>query len=234
MLKANLLPIFLIAIFFVACGSDGNNTELGTDNSSADSIASTENEQPIEEAESSKKKELLASLIGEHSLESVSGFTGANTMMDYYIVDGKWTAGGSSNVGGMREGFDLELTDADIQKLSTAKIIVKEDLSVVYSCNGKTYFDIPFKEDGMEYLLDKPSENYYSALPENVDANSTFVNGILYLLAQNVAQEQLMNEIDIMQLMADAVVISYNQEAGEFSMSLFYAECCDNSIYTFK
>ena len=42
-------------------------------------------------------KEILSKLVGEHYLESISGFAGASALFDYLKKNGKWTASGSSN-----------------------------------------------------------------------------------------------------------------------------------------
>ena len=151
---------------------------------------------------------------------------GANTLVDYFIENGKWKASGSSNMGGMREGYDIELLKDDLKKLQTMKIVVSEDLSVSLYCNNKEYFKAPFKEDGFSYSLKHMSEN--------LKANSTFIDDYLYFYAKDNFTETELENLDIVGVLADAVVVKYNTKTNEFEMSLFYSACCDNSIYIFK
>ena len=137
-------------------------------------------------------------------------------------------------MGGMREGYDIDLTKDDLKKLQTMKIVVSEDLSVSLYYNNKEYFKAPFKEDGFSYSLKKSPKEYSSNMSENLKANSTFIDDYLYLYAKDNFKETELENIDIVGVLADAVVIKYNTKTNEFEMSLFYSACCDNSTYIFK
>ena len=183
---------------------------------------------------SSSKKDLLTSLIGEHSLQSISGFMGANTMMDYTQSNGKWTASGSMLSNGMREPYNIDLSKTDLQKLNSMKIIVTSDLSVEFSCNGKIYFTAPSNESRMEYSLKKSPKDYGTSMPENLQPNSTFVDGDLYLFAKDNTSSSEMESVDIAGVGADVAVLKYNVKSNAFELDLFVGDGGGNSEYTFK
>lgn len=221
------------ALFLAACflciGCGGSNQKSPTAPESHTSA-----NQPAPAAESGKKAQLLKGLVGEHRLVAVSGFMGANTMVDYYLENGKWTATASSISGGKREGYDAKLSAEALAKLQSMKIVVAEDLSVALLCKGKTYCKTPFQEQGMNYALQKPVDSYSADLPKDLNAGSTFVEHYLYLYANDGLSEQDLNDLDILPIGAEAVAIRYNTESKAFDLLLFPADCCDNSSYTFK
>ncbi len=219
----------LLSAILISCGNEKN---AGSE--SKDSTEKAAKADDIAKEEISEKKSTLIKLKGDHKLKSISGFMGANTMVDYSIENGKWTASGSSNMGGMREGYDIDLTKDDLKKLQTMKIVVSDDLSVSLYYNNKEYFKAPFKEDGLSYSLKKSPKEYSSHMSENLKANSTFIDDYLYFYAKDNFKETELENLDIVGVLADAVVIKYNTKTNEFEMSLFYSACCDNSIYLFK
>jgi hypothetical protein len=229
-LNSILATAILLSAFLISCGEKNKDAS----NESKDSTEKSEKADDIAKEEISEKKSTLIKLKGDHKLNSISGFMGANTIVDYIIENGKWTASGSSNMGGMREGYDIELTKDDLKKLQTMKIVVSDDLSVSLYCNNKEYFKAPFKEEGFSYSLKKSPKEYSSHMSENLKANSTFIDDYLYFYAKDNFKESELENLDIVGVLADAVVIKYNTKKNEFEMSLFYSACCDNSIYLFK
>jgi hypothetical protein len=185
------------------------------------------------QSQSDSKKAILSNLVGEYKLNSISCFYGANTMADYWIENGKWIANETSNHGGQREGYYVELTADVLQKLKSMKIVVAQDLSVSLTCNGKKYYTSQFKDNGMELLLSK-SPNAYSSLPENLNNGSTIIENFLYILAKDNIDDNLMNSINITYVLANVLVIKYNITEKEFEVNMFNGVCCDNSSYTFK
>jgi len=181
----------------------------------------------------SKKKEVIFLLIGEHSLKSITGSMGANALVDYTLENGKWTAYGSSISEGNRERYDIDLSKNDLQKLNTMKINVGEDLSVSLSCEGTVYFNAPYKDDGMTYLLKKSPKDYNSVLPEKLQASTTFLDDYLYFYAKDKIAEADLKFADFVGAMADAVVLKHNQKTNEFELVVFYGDCCDNSTFIF-
>jgi hypothetical protein len=224
--QKNLLWALLVGSFILVSCETSNSKEATS--SKPDSEGTTESE-PM-----SEKKELLSSLIGEHPLQSISGFMGANTMVDYIKENGKWSASGSSLSAGMREPFDINLSQAYLKSLNSMKIKVGDDLSVSLLCNGKEYFKTPFIENGLGYYLKKSPKDYSSGMSEKLTPESTFLDESLYLYAKDFISENEMNKINVAEVMADAVVITYNTKSKQFEMNLFLGECCDNATYVFN
>lgn len=243
-MKKRLLFTFLgLFLLFTACNPpESQNSDAGSatveDSNSAepgpDSEPESEAEANRSPAPDSRKKELLSSLVGEHKLADISGFAGANTMYDFAENDGEWSASGSSNYGGMREGYEIELSEEQQNKLKTTKITVAADLDITFSCGGKTYFTAPFKAAGMEYLLKGSPADYHLALSENLTPETTFLDGILYLYARDSIPASEIAEADITEVYADALVLKYYENPGEFELVMIYGGCCDNAIYTFR
>jgi hypothetical protein len=89
-------------------------------------------------------KEILSKLVGEHYLESISGFAGANALFDYYKKNGKWIASGSSLNGGMREGYKIPITAQELSFLNTMKLVLNPDLSLQVYAGNKLFITVPF------------------------------------------------------------------------------------------
>ena len=217
--------IIVVSLINVGCGSEPTNK---------DANENTTTEQAVANEPMSKKKELMTKLIGEHSLKSISGFMGANTMVDYLLENGKWSASGSSNSGGMREGYDVTISKKDLEKLKSMKIVVAENLSVSFLCDGKSYFETPFKEDGMNYLLEKAPKDFNSDVPKNLESSTTFLDNYLFFYAKDKVAEGDIKFSEFVGVMADAVMLKYNTTTNEFELVLFYGDCCDSSTYLFK
>jgi hypothetical protein len=206
----------------ISCQSSSNNTEAN------------KTEEVKSEAQDSEKKKLLKELRGEHTLVSISAFIGANTMADYVLDNGKWSASGSSNQGGMREGAEIKLNKKELSLLSSMKIIVSDDLTVKFTCEGKDYISTSFKEDGMEYLLKKAPKEYSSHMSEKLNSSSTSLEGYTYLYANDKFENSSLESVDIAGVMANAAVLKINEKTKKFELVLFYNDCCDNAIYTFN
>lgn len=187
-------------------------------------------------AELSEKRKTMSALIGTHSLVSISGATGANTMLDYYQENGKWTAMGSSIYQARREAFDIGISEDDLQKLKSLKVQVSKNLTVSVLCNGKTYLKAPFVEKGFTYLLKKAPKDYIQEqyIPAKLKASSIFLNDYLFLYAEDFISQEKIEEIDIVQVGADVAVLMYSMKTKQFELCLFYGECCDASVYIFK
>jgi len=181
----------------------------------------------------SPKKALLTQMIGKHKLSNISAFMGANTMAEYTLANGTWSAEGSSVSAGEREPYTIELSDADKQKLNSMEIVVSQSLEVSLVCDGKTYVTVPFKENGMEWKLKKAAKEYSNALPEALTENNFQIAGITYLFAQDQYEDGKLAVIDIAGVMADALSIGINENTKKFEVNMFFGDCCDASTYTF-
>lgn len=233
LLFSTLATFLLIASCGAESPSDDSNetsTEQNSETTSDDETSSDDSEKQ----EMSRKKELLTSLIGDHNLTYVEGVTGANTMVEYTIHDALWSGSGSSNVGGTREAFPIELSNEDQKQINSMNISVADDLTVTFSCGGKDYFSVPFAEDEMSFILMRPVENFYSVIPEGLKESTTFINNDLYLYANDGFAVNELTGADILEIDADAAMLIYDETSKSFELSLFYGECCDTGIYTFQ
>jgi hypothetical protein len=226
-----LLSAFVACAIF--CSSCGDGKKDGTEQAGDSSNTATNSTSPAVEV-LSKKKSLLRGLVGEHKLTSISGFMGANTMVDYAIEKGKWVATGSMIMEGEREGYAEELSPEVLAKLKSMKIVVGDDLSVKVVCNGKDYFNSSFSDTGMNFLLKKSPKDYESQLPATLNASATFIDDNLFIYAKDSFNETELADIDLVQVSANVVAISYNVKTKEFGLQMFYGDCCDNSTYIFK
>lgn len=236
-MKNNLIFIgsFLVVLLaFSNCSNTANENNEDLKKESGQKVnADTTSKVKEPEVQKSEKELLLASLVGDHKLTSISGFAGANAMMDYTRENGTWIAQGSAISEGMREAYDIELDAAAKKKLNSMKIQVSADLTVTLLCNGKSYYASPFNDEGMAYFLRKSPKNY-SSLPGKLAGNSTFIGDNLYLYAKDGIAENEMASINVAEVIADVIVISYNKKSKQFEMNLFYGDCCDSATYYFN
>lgn len=104
-------------------------------------------------------KEILSKLVGEHYLESISGFAGANTLFDYEKKNGKWTASGSSINRGRREGYKITISAQDLSRLNTMKLVLNSDFSAQLYVGNKLIITAPFTNNNVDnkaiVLLDR-------------------------------------------------------------------------------
>ena len=95
-------------------------------------------------------KEILSKLVGEHYLESISGFAGASALFDYLKKNGKWTASGSSNNGGMREAYKITISAQDLSRLNTMKLVLNPDFSAQLYVGNKLIITAPFTDNNVD------------------------------------------------------------------------------------
>jgi hypothetical protein len=174
----------------------------------------------IEKQQNKSKREILQSLVGSHSLRSISALMGANTLSDYSIVNGQWKANSSSLYMGQRYAEDLQLEPATIKTLNGLKITVGTDLSVSVSVNGMKYLNSPFNEYGVNYQLKKSPANYYQ-FPEGFSARTTFIDGALYIFAGDNIAESETAFADFIGVMREAALIRYNVESKNFELIIW-------------
>lgn len=96
------------------------------------------------------KKEILSTLVGEHYLESISGFAGANTLYDYVKKNGKWTASGSSINRGVRETYKISISAQDLSRLNTMKLVLNPDFSIQIYAGNKLIITAPSTKNNLE------------------------------------------------------------------------------------
>lgn len=234
-LHRNYSSTLLCSILFLSsCSGNSMDEQKSTNIKNKSNIPVEAKEKTKKEVPKSEKEVILSELIGDHALTSISGFMGANTMVDYTLERGKWLAQGSAIEDGMRQAYDIDLERKDIILLSSMKIRVSKDLSVQLVCNGKTYYTMPMNANGMAYYLDNSPKKYSSNLPAKLSKSATIIGDYLYLYAKDNVSENEISSLNITEVFADVISISYNIKTKQFEMSLFYGDCCDNSIYYFK
>lgn len=234
-LHRNYSSALLCSILFLSsCGGNSTDKQKSSDIKNKAKVPVEAVEKTKEEVPKSEKEVILSGLIGDHSLNSISGFMGANTMVDYTLEGGKWVAEGSGIEDAMRQAYDIDLEREDIKMLSSMKIQVANDLSVKLVCNGKTYYTMPMNTTGMAYFLRNSPKKYSSNFPAKLSESATIIGDYLYLYAKDNVSENEISSLNIAQVEADVISIAYNTKTKQFEMSLFYGDCCDNSTYYFK
>jgi hypothetical protein len=226
-----VIPVVISVIFYSCSGT----TEADEKDKSDKNSEMKKSESEVTPKEKGKKEILFEKLIGKHSLENISGTMGANSMIDIYKENGQWIFSGSSNEGGVREGWDNEFTSKQIEKLNTIYVEVKEDLTVILSCKDKTYLEIPFSENGMVMSV-KPDREYvkFDVFPQEISSENGFHNGVYYLLADDHFDEEFLKPLDVADLISPDFALLTISEKGEISLNLRWGDCCDNYFYTFK
>ncbi len=224
-----LVLIMSIAFAFISC--DGNSTKEKKE-PVTEEIIEDENID-IEKDQYISKRAATTDLIGEYNLQYITGAMGANTLLDYYIEDNEWIAEGSSTTAGVREGFELDLSDDLLARLNSMKINVNEDLSISLNCIDQTIFSAPFNNDGMDYKLTNSPEDMIM-MPEGITSETTFKEDYLYFYAENELAENIISVIDILDIWGDVAVIRYDIKKEQFELMFFYGDCCASSTYHFN
>lgn len=223
----------LCIVLFFSCENDLKKNVKNSDKSTQKIITQTSKVVQKEKL-LSKKEIILNELMGRHKLVSISGFAGANTMIDYFIEKNKWIANGSSIFEGMREPFDIDLNPTTLKKLNSFIIEINTDLSLALKLDGKTYLNVPFIDEGMAYQIHHTKNDYSSYISSSVDSHTTIYDGYLYLYVNDKMSEKTLSNLDIIEVMANAMILKFNLKKKEFELNLFFADCCDASTYIFK
>lgn len=248
MKKLFSLSLIFFSFILLSCSSDaGNQTNTGKDNNNTSNTATdngangntdangnsnSNTATPAPEADS-KKKALMKTLVGTHRLVAIEGLTGANTMFDYTQKDGKWTAGGSSNSGGEREAYDIDLDQDALNILNSMEVIVKDDLTVILASEDMDQFSVSYQDKGMAYKAQ--GEVSGASIPKDLNADTDFFGdaGSLYLYLKAGTEEDVQS-INITEAIVNAVALHVDGNTGNFVLTVFDSECCDEANYTFK
>ena len=169
----------------------------------------------------SEKQALLIDLQGKHSLSSISGFSGANTMYDYLQEGSRWVAEGSSIHQGRREPFDIDLDTREYRILNELQISVKNDLSIDILLGDSVVLSIPFNKKGPFIHLSGNTEDYVLRIPDSLDSNSTTINNELFLAIEDGVSNAKLSPIDIVIGISDAYKLIFNLLEGRFELTLF-------------
>lgn len=180
------------------------------------------------------KEEVLKSIVGKYELSGISSFMGANTMVDYYKSKGIWKGSMSMLAMGRRQAEAIKISPNVLKKLNTMKIMVNPDLSVVYSCNETPIATIPFKADGMLLELQGASNENWRDELKQLKPTLTFQDELLFLYAKEYADEIELEPYDIVDVLPNAIIISYKVKENEFQVVLCESEGTGFSTYEFK
>jgi hypothetical protein len=180
------------------------------------------------------KEEVLKSIVGKYELDGISSFMGANTMVDYYKPKGIWKGSMSMLVMGRRQAEAIKISPNVLKKLNTMKIMVNPDLSVVFSCNEIPIATIPFKADGMLLELQGTSNENWRDELKQLKSTLTFQDEFLFLYAKEYVDETQLEPYDIVDVLPNAIIISYNVKENGFQVVLCESEGTGFSTYEFK
>jgi hypothetical protein len=180
------------------------------------------------------KEEVLKSILGKYELNTISAFMGANTMVDYYKVNGLWKGSYSMLMGGRRESESIKISSDVLKKLKTMKIIVNADLSVVFSCNDIPIATVPFKGDGMVLDLKGTYDENSRVELNQLKSGLTFKDGVLFIYAQDNLDETVLGPYDIVDVLPNTIIISYEVKSRTFDVVMCESEGMGSSSYSFK
>jgi hypothetical protein len=175
------------------------------------------------------KKEALQSAVGTYYLESVSGAVGANGMFDLYKENGVWKSTSSAISGGMREGYENDLSSDERSLLSSTRITVDSVLTVRLVVRDEILLEIPLTENGMLYKMDKPSLSVLDEVLKKLSPSTTYVEEELYLAAlQSVDYSKALP----VEISSGMLVLSYSPGSGSFLIHIAES-CCANNMLVF-
>ena len=180
------------------------------------------------------KKAILDRAKGLHSLGSISAFYGANTFYDYTIIDGVWSAEGSSISGAKRTPFDIDLGAEELAILNSLAVLVKEDMSIDVLCKNDVFFNVPFEDAGNNFKLSRENEDYIMGVPNGLSPKNNIIDDKLYLTVKDEVPYSEINEIDLVIDISDSYSLLYNTQNDTFELTLFLADCCANATYYFE
>lgn len=173
---------------------------------------------------------------GEWGLDEAEGFYGANTMTGLHkATNGRWTAGGSSIVAGMREGYDASLSKEDKRLLDGFRIFVTDALDVVVRSGGQEILRIAYSDEPL-FALDEitPETDGIGRIHGHRDEPGLTVGGI------NVGTTDRGKFDDVLKVDAlpydtpSAAHIEYGIADDVFRISLISADCCASQDLVFR
>jgi len=187
------------------------------------------------------KREALTKAVGTYKLASIQSNTGANTLLDIWTRQGRWSASSSHLVGGAsgfhREAAAIELTREDIAALGSMSVVVDATLTVRVLAKGKILVQTPFDEARMDYRIHDRDAGDRSELSQ-LDANTRFVDGQWYLsfidgvkYADVFATHSGFRFVD--EERAGKSSLTYSPANDSFDMRLFPESCCDEDRFHF-
>jgi hypothetical protein len=182
----------------------------------------------------SSKKQILKRLVGEYSLDNISGFMGANTLFDTYFDNGKWTSNSSSLELGMRELYQNDLTQTDEKLLESIKLVIDSNLTINFKIGSKLIFTSPFSEMKTDYNVSNIENDELHDELQNLNSSVIFQDDYLVLFVKNDIELDwiLKGNFDI--VTGDVLTLKYNLFTSTFELCIFNNSCCENSTLSFR
>ena len=172
----------------------------------------------------------------EWALEEAEGSYGANAMTSLQKdAKGRWTAGGSSISGGMREGYDTGLSKEEKRLLSGLRILVTDSLDVVVKTDAQELLRIAYSDDPL-FALDHitPEADGIGRIHAYRGKPSLTIGDI------NIATTDRGKFDDVLKVDAlpfdtpTAAHIEYGIAGDAFRISLISADCCASQDLAFR
>jgi hypothetical protein len=179
------------------------------------------------------KKEIMTHAIGNYSLDTISGFGGANGMWDTWKEKGKWKSNTSGIVNAMREVDMVALTPADARLLDSLAVTVDANLTTRFMAGGKTLLTIPYLDAGMQLKLAQEHSSVVEDELKELSPSTTVHDEQLYLLVQDGVDYSKEISGHFEAAVGDIVTVSYSVVDGTFDVGFKEGECCGNTEFTF-
>ena len=180
------------------------------------------------------KTDILSDAIGQYGLDFITGGAGANTMFDTYIENGKWHSSSSGIVSSMRESYENELTQKDIDLLNNLHIVVDDHMDVHVYAGLTELINCPFKAGGMEYRINETDKEKMNLKIAALKPETIYDNNDLVLLADDHMDfsQTLQGEFNVVAL--DNMILSYNPAERKFELDIFNGIGGDGNIISFS
>ncbi len=181
------------------------------------------------------KSDVLSNAMGQYYLSDISGNVGANTMFDTYLEKGKWISESSSNIGGQREGGDVGLNQKDRDLLDNMHIVVDDKMGVHFNAGLIELFHSPFKPNGMDYRVKETDKTKMNEKLAAISADSIRVGeGYILVADDKVSFKEILNAGHFDIVTEDNMILTYFPGRNTFELEIFWGECCDSNVLTFK
>jgi hypothetical protein len=148
---------------------------------------------------------------------------------------GRWTAGGSANSGGMREGFDSQLSKEDKKILDGIRIQVTDSLELVVKINSEEILRIAYREDPLFELEQITQETDGIGRVHKYQEQPGLTLSGVNIATTDVGKFDDSFRIDALPYdVPSAAHIEYVIPGDVFRVSLISANCCASQELTFK
>ena len=207
-----------------------NSQQQKTQKSLDSAIIANDSSSPF-----SSKKQILSFLVGEYSLDNISGLMGGNTLFDTYRNEqDNWASNYSVNEQGTREVYEDKLLQSDRDLLGNLRIYVDSNLNITLKSGSKIIFSSKFIEKGMDYKIVKPNDSELNEDISSLNPSSIFQDERLLIYARNGVELDSNLHGNFHIVTSDIIILSYNLFDAVFELYITANECCDNNSLIFK